>query len=59
MLQGSFTYFKNQNEVDTDLQNDKVAMGALNIRRQNCTTLSGYLGQMLETDRNHGDEFSN
>lgn len=59
MLQGSFTYFKNQNEVDTDLQNDKVAMRTLNLKRPNDTTQSGYLGQILEIDRNHGDEFSN
>lgn len=59
MLQGSFTYFKNHNEVDRDLQNDKVAMRTLNLKRPNYTTHSGYLGQILEIHRNHGDEFSN
>lgn len=54
MLQGSFTYFKNQNEVGTDVQNDKVAMRTLALRRKTCTTLSGYLGQVTETARNHG-----
>lgn len=39
----------------TDVQNDKVTRVTLNLRRP----LSGYFEEVLETDRNHGDEFSN